>query len=150
MSKDVKLVGIDPGHLVVWFEVPCSPVPLQRPKFSVRGKFAHVYDSPKNKEAKLFVRFFALEAQGSHPPLLGALTAELEFHMPKPKSKIRKHSTPYPYADSKPDIDNLIKLVFDAIGGVVFKDDSQIIEVTAKKIWAKGDPKTVVKISEVL
>ena len=31
----------------------------------------------------------------------------------------------------KPDIDNIIKIIFDALNGVAYKDDTQIFEVHA-------------------
>lgn len=42
-------------------------------------------------------------------------------------------SKPCHYREKKPDIDNLQKLVFDAMNGVAYRDDSQICRVTASK-----------------
>lgn len=36
---------------------------------------------------------------------------------------------------SKPDLDNLVKMVGDALNGVLWNDDSQIIKCTALKVW---------------
>lgn len=42
-------------------------------------------------------------------------------------------SKPCHYREKKPDIDNLQKLIFDAMNGVAYRDDSQICRVTAIK-----------------
>lgn len=48
----------------------------------------------------------------------------------------------------EPDIDNLIKFVFDALNGIFWKDDRYIERVTAVKVF-NGDPRTEVVIMEV-
>ena len=41
-----------------------------------------------------------------------------------------------------PDIDNLIKLILDAIQGIVCKNDNQVATVTASKLWLFSKPGT--------
>lgn len=60
--------------------------------------------------------------------------AKITFALPMPKSWSEKkrgqmHLTPH---RQKPDIDNLIKGIFDA----VLEDDSVISQIHARKIWA--------------
>ena len=52
--------------------------------------------------------------------------------------------------DKKPDIDNLIKYVLDALQGHngYFVDDAQIIRIYAEKIYADDDPRTEIMIVE--
>lgn len=60
---------------------------------------------------------------------------EVDFYMPMPKSwskKKRAAMDGQPH-QSKPDIDNLVKALFDA----VCKDDSHIYEVHARKFWGE-------------
>ena len=35
----------------------------------------------------------------------------------------------------KPDIDNVMKIVLDALNGVAYKDDSRVVRVEAQKIY---------------
>jgi Holliday junction resolvase RusA-like endonuclease len=44
------------------------------------------------------------------------------------------------------DIDNFHKLVYDALSGLVYEDDSQIQEVTTRKFYDKNDPRIEVVI----
>ena len=36
----------------------------------------------------------------------------------------------------KPDIDNIIKAVLDALNGIAYKDDTQVVQVMAQKKYA--------------
>lgn len=47
----------------------------------------------------------------------------------------------------KQDIDNFNKLVYDALTGLVWKDDNQIIEVLTRKFYDKKDPRIEVFIN---
>lgn len=37
----------------------------------------------------------------------------------------------------KPDVDNYVKTVLDALNGVAFRDDSQIVELSVRKVYAR-------------
>lgn len=41
------------------------------------------------------------------------------------------------YPTKKPDADNIGKIICDALNGVAFKDDSQIVELTVKKYYTE-------------
>lgn len=76
----------------------------------------------------------AIEAQhqwrrfaGKHCPV----RMELDFYFAKPVSKSKKVIFPA----VKPDIDKLIRSSLDALTGVLFYDDAQVVEVTAKKFY---------------
>ena len=47
------------------------------------------------------------------------------------------------------DIDNFNKLVLDALTGLVYEDDSQIVELTITKGYDKERPRVEVKIDSV-
>lgn len=48
---------------------------------------------------------------------------------------------------TKPDIDNVVKIVCDALNKVAYRDDTQVIEVVACKYYGK-EPKVVIEIDE--
>lgn len=67
--------------------------------------------------------------------------ASMEFFFDRPKSVKCSHKT------TKPDLDKLLRSVFDALTGVAFKDDSQVMCVEATKRF--GSPARVeIKIGE--
>ena len=76
-------------------------------------------------------------------PLEGPVGLALAFFFPRPKSHygtgknsaMLKGSAPTVHAQ-KPDIDNVIKSTLDAMNGVAYQDDKQVIQVRAEKRWA--------------
>ncbi len=125
------------------FRVNLQPVAKGRPRFTTRGKFAKAYTDAKTRDAE---DNFAAQSVKYKPevPIEGAIKLTLVFASIKPKSKPKKvkHWT------TRPDLDNFIKLVKDALNNIFWKDDSQIIEVNAKKIY-DDNVYTDVEIEEV-
>ena len=56
---------------------------------------------------------------------------ELEFVLPRLASAPK--TRPHPPATAKPDVDKLVRAVFDALTGPVLHDDSQVVQVLASK-----------------
>lgn len=49
------------------------------------------------------------------------------------------------------DLDNLVKLVLDALNGEAFRDDSQVVEINARKIFSdKDNARTEVTLRELI
>lgn len=61
----------------------------------------------------------------------GPHSADITFVMPRPKQTPKR--TPTPPAVKRPDLDKLLRAVFDAITGVWIEDDSHITHLTAHK-----------------
>ena len=123
-----------------------KPHPKQRPRFG--GGRAY---SPKSntENAKDIQAQFMVQRTGNEP-LTGALYARISYYMPKPKSKCRVNSNPFPYADTKPDLDNMLKQTLDSLNGLMFIDDSQIVSVVTNKMWASpDDERTVITIGRI-
>lgn len=73
-------------------------------------------------------------------PINNAIRAIIVFQLKKPK----KPKAVYPI--TKPDVDNLVKAVLDGMNGVLYADDSQIIDLRVVKAYADGNPKTLVTL----
>jgi Holliday junction resolvase RusA-like endonuclease len=43
------------------------------------------------------------------------------------------------FCDKKPDIDKLIRSTFDSMTGVLYRDDSQVVQVRATKVYVTSD-----------
>ncbi len=121
------------------FTVYGSPVPQGRPRFFRRGNFVGAYDPDKSRSWKDDVKAQVLTALGGAPEIHeGALQLKLHFHLPRPKS-LPKRVTEHV---KKPDLDNLAKAIKDAMRGVLYRDDSQIVVLRVEKKY--GDPPQVV------
>jgi Holliday junction resolvase RusA-like endonuclease len=76
----------------------------------------------------------ALAAQQSRPPALfeGPLIVVLEFHRQRPVSAKKSVTQPI----TRPDLGNLSKGLLDALQGIVYRDDAQIVELLERKRFA--------------
>ena len=90
------------------------------------------------KELAIFRALIAQEAKKHfEKPLEGAVILKMEFGLIKPKTVKRD----YPTVPS--DLDKYVRSVNDSLTNVVYLDDAQVIEITAKKYYA---PNYLVKI----
>lgn len=62
------------------------------------------------------------------------IAVALNFHLPRPKS-LPKRVTDHL---KKPDLDKCVRGAIDALIGVVFLDDSQVVSISATKQYADG------------
>ena len=124
------------------FVIPGKPVAKGRPRFAMRGIKAIAYTPDKTKQWERDARLIIKAGMKGKPPLEGPVYGDFFFFMPKPKKMKRKHHT------IKPDIDNFIKSAFDAMNGIVFVDDAQIVRMTARKEYS-DDPRVVIHVSEI-
>lgn len=80
--------------------------------------------------------------------LVGALKMSVFFQFKKPKSWSKKKNASAYWHIQKPDLDNLIKGVKDALNGIAYKDDAQVCDMDAIKIWGECDL-IVIEIEEI-
>lgn len=136
-------------QLLFTFEI--EPVPQLRPRVSSRGGYVRVYDPPKVKNFKDLLRSLA-DDQYARPPMLGPLSVSLTFYRPVQKSisqsererRLSNQSKPV----VKPDTDNYIKSTLDALNGVLWHDDAQIVKIEAEKKYS-DHPKITVSVKPV-
>jgi len=112
------------------YTIPMRPVPKARPRFG-RGK---VFTDPKTTIAERFIKKCLIE-QGAQP-LDGPLCLKIRFVYQRPKGK--EHRGVY-FKTTRPDLDNLLKLVKDAGNGLLWKDDNQVCSVFTCKVLEEKD-----------
>lgn len=122
-----------------------KPMPRKESKSGRYGRY-------KDIDNEAYQRAIALNAKVKHNGILlkGALRADITFHMqiPKSYSQKKKDALLGEFHWKRPDVDNLQKLIFDALNEIVYKDDGQISWVVAKKLYSKN-PHIEVIISEI-
>lgn len=80
---------------------------------------------------------------GDAPLLEGPLWMSLDFRLPKPASAPKRKRT-WPTAARSGDLDKLARACLDALTGVVFADDAQVVELGARKDY--GEPGVTVRL----
>lgn len=65
-------------------------------------------------------------------PTSNAIELNLEFYMPRPKSLPKR----VVFNTKRPDIDKLVRAVMDALTHVAWRDDSQVVLLSANKVYA--------------
>jgi len=128
-----------------------DPKAQGRPRATRIGGFVKVYDDPKSAKAKRNL-MVVVQEQAPKKLLDCPLKVDLYFYLPRPKGHYGtgrnagklKDSAPINHT-KKPDIDNLRKLVMDAMTGIFWRDDSLVCEGTTRKVYS-DKPRTEIFI----
>lgn len=135
------------------FFISGIPKAQPRPRAFARNGKAHVYNPATAEGWKSCV---ALCAKPHAPcePTAEPVALEIDFLLPRPKAHYFASGEVKPTAPDfhpkKPDLDNLIKAVMDAMTELGFwVDDSQVVSILASKRYAtKGNEGAVVFIGD--
>jgi len=134
------MTGTDNHSAVVAFVVPGAAVGKGRPKFARRGAFVTAYSDKKTVSYENLVRIYASEAVGNRPPLEGPVRLTLKISVLPPsswsKKKISDALLGLVRPTTKPDIDNIMKAICDAMNEIVYVDDKQVCDVWVSKHYA--------------
>ena len=127
--------------------IPGEPVAKARPRVTKYG----TYTPQKTKDYEELVKW-TCRNQYKDKPLEGPLRVDISFYMYIPKNTSKRRRT---LKESKiilpvkrPDIDNLAKSITDALNGLVYKDDNQIVELHLYKYYSKEE-RAEVTITEI-
>lgn len=136
-------------------ELPGEPRGKGRPRSRIaRGKagqqFVAVYTDAQTRAYEKALAWAGKIAMGAREPLTGPLAVAVEAVMGVPASWSR------PKRDSAlagvvrptgaPDVDNMLKVI-DGLHGIVFENDSQIVEAKISKRYGEN-PRLHIEISE--
>lgn len=125
--------------LSVSFVVPGTPVGKGRPRAFRRGNGIAMHTPDKTANYENLVRLAAAEAMAGQPPLRDPVSVSLMIHLTPPASWSQRKRAQALGGEIRPtttpDIDNTIKSIFDAMNGVVFGDDRQVVSLSAAKTY---------------
>lgn len=133
-GKNTKGIGTNMATRIPFFSavMPCLAKPKGRPRFS---RWGGAYTPKTTRDFEKQVSDWAtqiMSVRKDSKPLQPEfpIRVVLSFYIARPKSNKSKHHI------QTPDVDNLAKGVLDAINGIVFTDDKQIITLELSKYWA--------------
>lgn len=134
----------------IHFTIMGEPVPQGSTRAYVNKKTGEAVTTHGNKNTKVWRQRIATEAQKAqeltpffeNDKKLGYhVTIFFEFTRPASVSKKVK------YNNKRPDIDKLIRAVFDGITDILIPDDARIVSVTASEPYAEEGSPPCAKVS---
>lgn len=137
--------------LLINFTIPGKPEPQLRPRAKRAGRGIRMYDPPKTKRYKEYVSLIAKK----HAPkklLEGELAMSIIIYRHIPKSTTKAKRKKMIAGDIrpivKPDNTNYAKGIEDALNGIIYKDDSHIVDLHISKYYS-DEPRVEVSVKEL-
>ena len=132
------------------FQIDGEPRGKGRPRFFRRGTFVSTYTDKLTVNAEQWWKLsFQQEAQKVGWKIVPQgipVKIEMDCFFSYPKSMSAKKRAANMYVTKKPDLDNAMKLI-DALNGIAWHDDSQVVLASLSKMYTDGQPRSVVTIS---
>ena len=126
---------------MVNFTVYGEPQGKARPRFRKVGNFVQTYTPQKTKSYEDEIRMFAKAAMGSSKPLETPVALYLYIRKGIPASYTKKRRNDCLSGINKPtvtpDLDNCLKVFMDAMNGIVYLDDKQIVSINCEKVYSE-------------
>jgi Holliday junction resolvase RusA-like endonuclease len=129
----------------ITIRLPGVPRGKQRPRLGRHG----VYTPEQTVKYETSLAWVAKQAMAGRDPLEGPLRVLIVSSFPIPKSyskgKALDAKTGAIHPTKKPDIDNIVKLV-DALNGIVWQDDAQIVHCDVRKVYS-AEPELAIQVT---
>lgn len=120
-----------------FFTIPGEPVAMARHRTTRSG---HTYTPKKTADAKCNIAY-AVSQQYKGLPLDSPLRLTAIFYFTPPQNLIKKYPAELKAEAipviKRPDADNLVKLICDALNGILWTDDKLIVDVRAIKRYSQ-------------
>lgn len=126
-----------------------EPVPAGRPRFTRQG---HAFDPKRSRQYKTMVHEVA--SMQYHGELIAgkAIAVKISIYRSIQKSVSHKEHDRRATGEHrpivKPDTSNYVKLIEDALTGVIWEDDNLIVSLVADKYYS-DDPRIEVTVTEI-
>lgn len=120
------------------FMVDGDPIGKARPRFSHRTGTVYTPGRTMKYEKKIRAAFIASDGKKLPSGCYASISVYAYFGVPKSYSRKKRNEC----LDcvirpaKKPDIDNILKAVLDALNGFAYDDDRQVVSVTCRKFYA--------------
>lgn len=118
--------------MMVAFTIPGEAVPFAR---TGGGKTTHRFTPQKQESFMGAVKVYAYEAMRGADLLDGPLSLTVRAVYIAPQSWSRRKRANAYWKSSKPDADNIAKILKDGMNRVVYRDDAQVASLTVTKVY---------------
>lgn len=135
---------------MIVFEIKGQPMGKQRPKFARVGNYTRTYTPKETINYETFVKMSYRQVcdkyYGEEP-----LSIHIQAYYKVPTSYSNKKREMCLSGEikptTKPDADNIAKIICDSLNGVAYADDKQIVKLVVEKKYALK-PFVIVNIKE--
>lgn len=141
----------DPRYIV--FTVPGEVRGQGRPRTQIinskDGKsYAHIYQTNKDIDAKHNIQLYAKDALARKSYVMAGpdgmgISVMVKIFVKVPRSFSKKKTEAALAGEilpqRKPDLDNVLKSVLDAMNGVVYRDDKEVTKTAVARYYAESD-----------
>ena len=129
---------------MIAIEIPGHPIAFAR----ARSRGAQRFTPKPQREYGNLIRLAASQRMTGHELFAGPLRLVVRAVYVAPASWSQKKKDAIKWKTSKPDFDNLAKIAADAMNGIVYVDDVQIVEANIQKVYGHREM-MVIEVSEV-
>jgi len=134
----------------IYLEIKGEPQGKQRARFFRAGHFMKSYTPKETVNYETYIRELFCIAYPGFEPLREALAVNIMSYCRIPPSESRKKQDAmkagFIRPAKKPEIDNILKVVLDALTGLAWLNDKQVVDTDVHK-WYSYVPRVEVRIS---
>lgn len=129
----------------VTFAVPGKPYAKKRHRIGMIAGRARAFNPKENATAEGSIGNLA--AKHFPAPIMGPVAVEVVATFAIPKSWSKKKAAEHMHQPhcQKPDGDNILKAVKDALNRIAWADDGQVYDARVRKFWGETD-QTVIHV----
>lgn len=138
--------------LICSFQIPGEPTGKGRPRMTTRGGRVRSFtpDKTASYEALAIAAYRDKHGGGRIIETPVRLQLVCRFAMPKSWSAKKRSAMAGEWCAKKPDADNVTKAVCDALNGVLWRDDAQVVSLSVEKRWCDGGGAVTVCVFEAV
>lgn len=134
---------------MILIEVPGRMVGKGRPRIVRNGDQIRAMTPEKTRNMEAVIRQHAADAMDGRPPFLGAVEVIITMRWLYPRSWSKRRRGDTHWATGRPDLDNCLKLLGDALNKIVWHDDAQIASIGIARYYVDDVESTTIRINEL-
>ena len=124
----------------ITFTVPGAPQGKGRPRVGTISGRARVFTPAKTVAYEGLIAHAAQQAMAGRPLIDGPVSCSIAIDAPIPASWSKRKQAAALAGElmptTRPDLDNVVKAIFDGCNGVLWCDDAQVVDLSVRKRYA--------------
>ena len=135
---------------MVEFKVVGKIQPKARPRATIINGMPHIYTPRTTQDYEAIIKgAWVLGGRKTINNNLFKIIIEAYFGVPKSYTKKRRTELNNTYCNNKKDLDNIAKIILDALNGLAYTDDHNCVGLSITKYYTLEEEHIRVRIEEV-